>query len=213
MRIILLGPPGVGKGTQAATLAQEEKAAHISTGDILRAHVARGTPLGQAARRYMDQGLLVPDDVIMGLVEDRLQQPDARNGYIFDGFPRTVAQADALGQLLARLEMPLAAVVSLEAPDELVVERISGRRTCRQCGEVYHVKFNPPRAPGVCDKCGGELFQRDDDNEAVVRRRLSEYHAKTAPLIDYYETRGLLKTVDGTQSVQVVSQAIRKAIG
>lgn len=213
MRMILLGPPGVGKGTQAVTLAQAEQAAHISTGDILRAHVAQGTPLGKAAKEYMDKGLLVPDDVIMGLVKDRLQQPDAQNGYIFDGFPRTAAQAVALGQLLNEEELPLEAVVSLEASDELVVERISGRRTCRECKEVYHVKFSPPKVTGVCDKCGGELYQRDDDIETVVRKRLTEYHTKTAPLIEYYRAEGLLKTVDGTQSVQAVSQAIRKAIG
>ncbi len=213
MRIILLGPPGVGKGTQAANLAQEEKAAHISTGDILRAHVAQGTTLGKAAKEYMDKGLLVPDDVILGLVKDRLQQADAKNGYIFDGFPRTVVQADALGNLLVEVGMPLEAVVSLEGPDELVVERISGRRTCRSCKEVYHVKFNAPKEAGICDKCGGELYQRDDDNEATVRKRLTEYHSKTAPLIDYYQSQGLLKTVDGTRSVQEVSQAVRTAIG
>lgn len=213
MRIILLGPPGVGKGTQAAALAQAEKVAHISTGDILRAHVAQGTALGKAAKEYMDKGLLVPDEVILGLVKDRLQQPDAANGYIFDGFPRTVVQAEALSGLLEEVGMPLEAVVSLEAPDDLVVERISGRRTCRQCKEVYHVTFNPPKVAGVCDRCGGELYQRDDDNEATVRRRLTEYHTKTAPLIDYYSARGLLKAVDGTQSVQQVSRAIREAVG
>lgn len=212
MRIILLGPPGAGKGTQAVTLAKEEGVAHISTGDILRQHVREGTPLGKAAKEYMDQGLLVPDDVILGLVRDRLGKEDAQRGFIFDGFPRTAVQADGLGQLLEELKMPLQAVVSIEVPDEELVDRAVGRRTCKNCGEIYHIRNKPPRVEGLCDKCGGELIQRSDDNAETVKSRLAEYHGKTAPLIDYYRSRGLLKVVDGTQPVAAVSEAIRKVV-
>lgn len=212
MRIVLLGPPGVGKGTQAATLARAEGVAHISTGDILRAHMAQGTPLGKLAKEYVEKGLLVPDDVILGIVRERLQEPDAQRGFIFDGFPRTVPQADGLGRLLAELGAELDAVISLEAPDEVVVERISGRRTCRQCGAVYHVRWNPPRTAGVCDRCGGELYQRSDEDPETVRQRLAVYHSQTAPLIAYYRERGLLRSVDGTRPVAEVTAAIRAAV-
>ncbi|MCG0238185.1 MAG: adenylate kinase [Firmicutes bacterium] len=213
MRIILLGPPGAGKGTQAATLAREEGVAHISTGDILRQHVREGTPLGKAAREYMDKGLLVPDEIILGLVRDRLAQPDARRGFIFDGFPRTVVQADGLERLLEELQMPLEAVVNIVVPDTELVERAVGRRTCKECGEIYHLRTRPPQKEGVCDRCGGELVHRSDDNPETVRARLAEYHAKTAPLIEYYRSRGLLREVDGTQPVAAVSEAIRKVVG
>ncbi|MFO7171984.1 MAG: adenylate kinase [Bacillota bacterium] len=213
MRIILLGPPGAGKGTQAATLAREEGVAHISTGDILRQHVREGTPLGKAAREYMDKGLLVPDEIILGLVRDRLAQPDAQRGFIFDGFPRTVVQADGLGQLLEELQMPLQAVVNIVVPESVLVDRAVGRRTCKECGEIYHLRTRPPRRDGVCDRCGGELVHRSDDNPETVRARLAEYHAKTAPLIEYYRSRGLLREVDGTQPVAAVSAAIRKVVG
>lgn len=211
MRIILLGPPGAGKGTQAAALARSEGVAHISTGDILRAHVRQGTELGRLAKGYMDRGELVPDEVILGIVRERMQEEDARRGYVFDGFPRTVVQADGLGRLLGDLERPLEAVVNIAVPDEVLVDRAVGRRACPKCGEIYHVRNRPPRTPGVCDRCGAELVQRDDDNEATVRNRLAVYHRQTAPLIDYYRERGLLREVDGTRSVEEVSAAIRGA--
>lgn len=211
MRIILLGPPGAGKGTQAAALARAEGVAHIATGDILRAHVRQGTELGRLAKGYMDRGELVPDEVILGIVRERMQEEDARRGYIFDGFPRTVVQADGLGRLLDELDRPLEAVVNIRVPDEVLVERAVGRRSCPECGEIYHVRTRPPRVEGVCDRCGAQLVQRSDDNEATVRNRLAVYHRQTAPLIDYYRERGLLRDVDGTRSVAEVSAAIRAA--
>lgn len=212
MRVILLGPPGAGKGTQAVELARAEGSAHISTGDILRAHVRQGTPLGKEAKKYMDAGQLVPDEVIIGIVKDRLQQPDAQQGFIFDGFPRTVAQADALERALNELNLPLDGVVNMEVPDQVLVDRLVGRRTCRTCGEIYHLQSKPPKVAGVCDRDGGELFQRDDDREDVVRNRLQVYHENTAPLIGYYRDRGQLRVVDGTQSMDAVAIAIRAAV-
>ncbi len=208
MRLILLGPPGAGKGTQAKRLIDRYGIPQISTGDILRAAVREGTELGKTAKQYMDAGELVPDEVVIGIIEERLKEPDCAKGYILDGFPRTVAQADALTDVLARMGQSIDHVVSIEVPDEELVERLTGRRTCRNCGAMYHVKFSPPKKPGVCDKCGGELFQRDDDKEETIRARLKVYQDQTAPLIAYYEKAGLLRRVSGVGTVDEIYERI-----
>jgi adenylate kinase len=213
MRLILLGPPGAGKGTQAKLLVDRLKVPQISTGDMLRAAVKAGTPLGQEARQYMDRGALIPDGVIIGVVRERLQQPDCAGGYILDGFPRTVAQAEALEKTLAALQTRLDSVVSLEVPTEDLVLRIAGRRTCRNCGAMYHVRFSPSKADGRCDACGGPTYQREDDREETVRRRLGVYADQTAPLIDFYEGRGLLRRVPGTGEIGEIFQRIAAALG
>lgn len=197
MRVILLGPPGAGKGTQAKMLSERYEVPQISTGDILRAAVAAGTPLGKEAKAYMDRGGLVPDEVVIGIVRDRLAEPDCRGGYLLDGFPRTVAQAEALTRMLRDLGAPLPSVVNLNVAERELVRRLSGRRTCQGCGELFHVEFHPPRVEGTCDKCGGTLIQREDDREETIRRRLQVYREQTEPLIGYYKTQGLLKTVNG----------------
>jgi len=213
MRLILLGPPGAGKGTQAKLLVNRFAIPQVSTGDMLRAAVKAGTRLGQEAKRYMDQGALVPDAVIIGLVRERLRQPDCAGGYILDGFPRTVAQAEALEKTLAALHASLDHVVSLEAPTEDLVLRIAGRRTCRNCGAMYHVRFSPSQTDGRCDACGGSTYQRDDDHEETVRRRLGVYAEQTTPLISFYEARGLLRRVPGTGEIAEISQRISAALG
>ena len=213
MRLILLGPPGAGKGTQAKLLVDRFRIPQVSTGDMLRAAVRAGTPLGQEAKSYMDRGALVPDAVIIGLVRERLQQPDCAGGYILDGFPRTVAQAEALEKTLAALQARLDHVVSLEVPTEDLVQRIAGRRTCRTCGAMYHVRFSPSQADGRCDACGGPTYQRDDDREETVRRRLAVYAEQTAPLVSFYETRGLLRRVPGTGEIAEIFQRITAALG
>ncbi len=213
MNIIVLGPPGVGKGTQAIELAEICGIPQISTGDILRDDVRRGTELGKRAKAIMERGELVPDDVVIGIIADRLTEPDCEPGFILDGFPRTVAQADALTEMLARAGRHIDCVINVQAGDEILVRRISGRRTCRSCGRMYHVDFDPPSRPGVCDTCGGELHQRDDDKEETVQRRLEEYRAKTQPLVEYYRERGLLRDVDGEASREVVLQSMRELLG
>jgi adenylate kinase len=212
MRLILLGPPGAGKGTQAKLLVERLKIPQVSTGDMLRAAVKAGTPLGQEAKQYMNRGALVPDAVIIGLVRERLQQPDCSRGYILDGFPRTVAQAEALEKTLAGLQAWLDSVVSLEVPTEDLVLRIAGRRTCRNCGAMYHVRFSPSKTDGRCDACGGPTYQRDDDREETVRRRLAVYAEQTAPLISFYEARGLLRRVPGTGEIAEIFQRITAAL-
>ena len=197
MYLILLGPPGAGKGTQAKMLAERYRVPQISTGDILRVAVAAGTPLGKEAKTYMDRGALVPDEVVIGIVRDRLTEPDCQGGYLLDGFPRTVAQVEALTRMLRELGVPLPTVVSLDVGEEEVVRRLAGRRTCQACGEPFHVEFHPARLEGVCDKCGGDLIQREDDKEETIRRRLQVYREQTEPLIGYYQTQGLLETVNG----------------
>ncbi len=197
MRLILLGPPGAGKGTQAKMLTEKYGVPQISTGDILRGAVAAGTRLGKEARSYMDRGALVPDEVVIGIVRDRLAEPDCQKGYLLDGFPRTVAQAEALTRMLRDLGASLPSVVSLVIDEEEVVRRLSGRRTCEACGEPFHVVFHPPRRKGICDKCGGTLIQREDDKEETIRRRLQVYREQTEPLISYYQAQGVLKTVNG----------------
>ncbi|MGQ9475582.1 MAG: adenylate kinase [Actinomycetota bacterium] len=210
--LVLLGPPGAGKGTQAERISEIYGIPHVSTGDILRDNLKRRTELGLKAKEYMDRGELVPDEVVIGIVRDRLAEPDCAEGFVLDGFPRTVAQADALKEMLAGMGKTLQHVLNIQVPDETVVERLTARRTCRACGAVYHLKFDPPREEGKCDACGGELYVRDDDREETVRARLEEYRAKTQPLIDYYRAEGLLREIDGGASMDEVLASIRKVL-
>lgn len=212
MRLILLGPPGAGKGTQARLLAGQLKIPQISTGDMLRAALKAGTPLGLEAKQYMDRGALVPDEVINGLVRERVQQPDCAQGYILDGYPRTVAQAHSLRETLLALGLTVDHVVSLEVPTEELVLRIAGRRTCRRCGAMYHVRFSPSKIDGRCDACGGETYQREDDREETVRQRLAVYTGQTAPLINFYAARGILRRVSGTGDIPEIFERITRAI-
>ena len=213
MRIAFLGPPGAGKGTQARDLAQEWGVLHLATGDMLREAVAAGSPLGREAKRYMDQGALVPDDVIIRMMAERLSVADAGRGFILDGFPRTTAQAEALSRLLKDLGQSLDTVVYFDVSEPELLRRLTGRRVCRACGHSYHLTFNPPKRAGVCDACGGELYQRDDDGEATVRNRLEVYRRQTAPLLDYYRQRNILTTVSGEGPVATIRDAIRAAAG
>jgi len=197
MRMILLGPPGAGKGTQAKDLVNKYSIPQISTGDILRKNLAEKTPLGLEAKKFMDAGGLVPDAVVVGIVKERLKEADCKNGYILDGFPRTVPQAEELDKALADMKTPLDKVLSIEVADSELVGRLSGRRTCRSCQEGYHVMFKKPKTDGKCDKCGGELYQRDDDKEEAIKNRLKVYQSSTSPLIDYYKSKGLLRAING----------------
>jgi adenylate kinase len=209
VRVILLGPPGAGKGTQAVTIARAFAIPHISTGDILRANVREGTALGVEAKRYMDAGDLVPDDVIIGMVGDRLAREDAAQGFLFDGFPRTVPQARALEELLIERSQPLNVVLRLAVDEREVVERLTGRRTCSNCQAVFHVRYNPPTVDGVCDACGGTLVQREDDQEEVVLNRLTVYRRSTEQLEEFYWQRGLLRDVEAVGTVdEVASRAL-----
>jgi len=212
VRVIFLGPPGAGKGTQARELSREWGVPQIATGEMLREAVAAGTPLGREAKRVMDSGGLVPDDVMIGLIAERLRQPDAARGFILDGFPRTIAQAEALDRLLKDLGHSLDAVLYFQVSEPELLRRLTGRRLCRQCQTAYHLVSAPPRRPGVCDRCGGELYQRPDDSEETVRRRLEVYSRQTAPLLDYYGGRGRLSTIDGEGSVEAIAAAIRRAV-
>ncbi|WP_407355662.1 adenylate kinase [Methanolobus sp. WCC5] len=207
MNIALFGPPGAGKGTQAKELSKHYKIPHISTGDILRANVRDATELGLKAKEYMDKGELVPDDVLIGLIRNRLTEPDCEMGYLLDGYPRTIPQADALTDILAEINKPLDAVINIEVSDEELVKRLSGRRSC-SCGESYHLMFNPPEKEGVCDACGSGLYQRDDDGEEVILQRLAVYNEKTKPLIDYYGNEGLLVNINGAGAVDEVFRDI-----
>ncbi|MGC9372718.1 MAG: adenylate kinase [Thermovirgaceae bacterium] len=214
MRVIFIGPPGAGKGTQAEVISREKGIAHISTGDILRKNVVEQTDLGKAAREYMDAGKLVPDDIIIGMMEKRLGEKDCRKGFILDGFPRTVPQAEALEELLGRMGILLDAVILFQAPDEVVIRRLSGRRVCRSCGAIFNVRWKPPGEDDRCDKCGGDLYQRDDDREDVVKNRLDVYKRQTAPLIGYYREKGLLVEVDASrESAEVVADIISSVKG
>ena len=213
MRVAFLGPPGAGKGTQARDLAREWGVLHLATGDMLREAVATGTPLGLEAKRYMDQGALVPDDVIIRMMAERLGAGDAARGFILDGFPRTIAQAEALARLLKDLGQSLDTVVYFDVAEPELLRRLTGRRVCRACGHSYHLTSNPPKRAGVCDACGGKLYQRDDDGEATVRNRLEVYRRQTAPLLDYYRQRSLLSTMPGEGPVETIGQAIRAAAG
>jgi adenylate kinase len=211
MRVVFLGPPGAGKGTQARRAAARWNVLQIATGDLLRDAVAAGTALGRQAKRYMDAGELVPDGVIIGLAGETLDRPEARKGFVLDGFPRTLAQAEALDRLLDERGVGLDRVVLFRIDDAELVERLTGRRVCRQCGRNYHVTFSPPARPGACDACGGELYQRTDDEEATVRRRLAVYQRDTRPLVEYYRGRGLLAEIAAGGSVDAVFDAVLKA--
>jgi adenylate kinase len=213
MRLLFLGPPGAGKGTQARELAREWAVPQVATGDMLRDQMKAGTALGREAKQFYDRGELVPDDVILRMVEDRFRQPDAANGFLLDGFPRTIAQADGLGQMLERSGQKLDAVVYFDVSEPELIRRLTGRRLCRACQTPYHLVSAPPRTPGVCDRCGGELYQRDDDGEATVRNRLAVFRKQTSPLLDYYRQRGLLRTVTGEGPVEKIRQALRDAVG
>jgi len=208
MNIILLGPPGAGKGTQAKILTKKYMIPQISTGDILRAAVKDQTPMGIKAKAFMDNGALVPDEVVVGIVEERLAKADCAGGFILDGFPRTVAQADALKKMLVDHGRAIEHVISVDVDKEELLQRITGRRTCRGCGRGYHVTFDPPTASSVCDECGGELYQRDDDREETIRTRLAVYEQQTSPLITYYANESLLRSISGTGSIEDIQQAI-----
>jgi adenylate kinase len=213
MRIVLLGAPGAGKGTQAKKLIEKYGMPQISTGDLLRAAVGAGTPLGKEAKSYMDKGELVPDRVVLGMVEERLKQDDCKKGYILDGFPRNTAQAEALDKMLDALGMSLSAALSVDVPFEDLMKRLTGRRTCKACGQMYNIYFKPPAKEGACDKCSGELFQRDDDKEVTIKKRLEVYNAQTAPLIDYYGKKGIVKAVAGTGNIDDIFKKVCEALG
>ncbi len=208
MNILFMGPPGAGKGTQAERIVETFEIPHISTGDAFRLAMKQGTPLGQKAKEYVDQGLLVPDDVTNGIVRERLLQDDCGKGFLLDGFPRTLAQAEALDGMLGEMGRKIDHVVNLRVDRSLLLARLTGRRICKACGATYHVLFNPPKQEGVCDKCAGELYQRSDDTEEKVGTRLDEYISKTAPLLAYYENKGLLREVDGEKEIDTVTSEI-----
>ena len=213
MDSILLGPPGAGKGTQAKLMVDKWNIPQVSTGDILRAAVREGTPLGVEAKGFMDRGELVPDRVVIGIIAERLKEGDAARGFILDGFPRTIPQAEALQEILVGLGRDIDHVISIEVDDEELVTRLTGRRMCKACGESFHVVFNPPVEEGVCDRCKGELYQRDDDREETIRQRLSVYSEQTRPLIAYYEKQGKLRRIEGTGSIENIFSRVVKAAG
>jgi len=208
MKIIMLGAPGAGKGTQAKKIAEKYGIPHISTGDIFRANIKNQTELGMKAKGYMDQGMLVPDELTLELIMDRFTNDDCKNGYVLDGFPRTIPQAEALTKALADKNDAVDYAINVDVPDEAIVTRMSGRRACLTCGGTYHIKFNPTKVEGVCDACGGELVLRADDKPETVQKRLDVYHEQTQPLIDYYQTQNILKEVDGTLPLEEVFSAI-----
>ena len=213
MKIIMLGAPGAGKGTQAKKIADKYQVPHISTGDIFRANIKNGTELGMKAKTYMDQGLLVPDELVVDLVVDRLAQEDCANGCVLDGFPRTIPQAECLDAALAAKGEAIDYAIDVDVPDENIINRMSGRRACVACGATYHIVHIPTKVEGVCDRCGESLILRDDDKPETVKKRLDVYHAQTQPLIDYYTSKNVLKTVDGTQDMEAVFQAIVDILG
>jgi adenylate kinase len=213
VRLVIMGTPGAGKGTQAKLLAGRVGACHISTGDMLRDAIRRGTRLGREAQRYMEQGLLVPDDVVIGIVEERLADPDCQAGFLLDGFPRTLAQARALDALLARRAEPLSGVMLIGVPREEAVRRLAGRRVCEQCGAMSHVAFDPPAQPDRCDRCSGRLVQREDDREETIRHRMDVYARETAPVLEHYRAAGLLREIDGTGSREEVSRRVAESVG
>ena len=213
MKIVLLGPPGAGKGTQAKSISNKYSIPHISTGDIFRKNISENTPLGVEAKSYMDKGQLVPDEVTINMVKDRLQQADCKNGYLLDGFPRTVAQAEALNSFLTERDEQLDTALLIKVPNEFILERMTGRRVCPSCGASYHVKFNPPANGDKCDLCGSEVIQRKDDTVETVKERLDVYEKETQPLIDYYANKQLLSEVDGTKAINEVFRGICEILG
>ncbi len=212
-RVVLLGPPGAGKGTQAKLLQERFAACQISTGDILRKAVAEQTRLGKEAAQYIERGALVPDDVIVGLVGERLKEKDCENGFILDGFPRTIPQAESLDAMLREMRLSLNRALSVQVPRSVIIERLAGRRSCKNCGALAHVVFSPPKKEGVCDRCGGELYQRQDDKEETVAHRLKVYEQQTAPLVDYYRRRDLLREIDGVGAVDEIRSRVMAALG
>lgn len=213
MKIIMLGAPGAGKGTQAKKIADKYQIPHISTGDIFRANIKEGTELGNKAKSYMDQGQLVPDELTLELIMDRFQNPDCKNGYVLDGFPRTIPQAEALTEALAKKGETIDYAINVEVPDENIINRMGGRRACLACGSTYHIVYAPTKVEGICDRCGEKLVLRDDDKPETVKNRLNVYHNQTQPLIEYYTKQGKLAEVDGTQSMEDVFNAIVKILG
>ena len=213
MKIIMLGAPGAGKGTQAKKIAEKYQIPHISTGDIFRANIKNGTELGKKAKTYMDQGLLVPDELVVDLVVDRVRQADCTKGYVLDGFPRTIPQAEALDKALADMGQKMDYAIDVDVPDENIINRMSGRRACVGCGATYHLVYAPTKVENICDKCGSELILRDDDKPETVKKRLDVYHEQTQPLIDYYTNSGILKEVDGTIDIEEVFNEIVKILG
>ena len=213
MKVIMLGAPGAGKGTQAKKIAAKYHVPHISTGDIFRANIKNGTELGKKAKTYMDQGLLVPDELVVDLVVDRVNQEDCVDGYVLDGFPRTIPQAEALDKALAALGQKVDYAINVEVPDENIVTRMGGRRACVGCGATYHLEYAPTKEEGICDACGGDLILRDDDKPETVTKRLNVYHEQTQPLIDFYTQAGILKEVDGTVDIEEVFRAITVILG
>ena len=213
MKIIMLGAPGAGKGTQAKKIADKYQIPHISTGDIFRANIKEGTELGKKAKSYMDQGQLVPDELTLELIMDRFQNPDCKNGYVLDGFPRTIPQAEALTEALAKKGETIDYAINVEVPDENIIDRMGGRRACLACGSTYHIVYAPTRVEGICDRCGEKLVLRDDDKPETVKNRLNVYHNQTQPLIEYYTRQGKLAEVDGTQSMEDGFNAIVKILG
>lgn len=212
MRLVLLGPPGAGKGTQASAIVKKYSIPHISTGDIFRANIKNGTELGKQVEAYMNKGLLVPDELVVSIVKDRLTEEDCKDGFLLDGFPRTVNQAEALDKELKDMELKLDKVINIEVGKEILIERAIGRRICKSCGATFHVKFSPPKEENICDKCGGELYQRDDDTVETVEKRIEVYHEQTKPLIDYYDKKDLLLNVDGTKSIEEVFNDVVAAL-
>jgi adenylate kinase len=212
LRVVFFGPPGAGKGTQARLLEQKFGACQVSTGEILRRAAREQSALGKQAADYLDRGDLVPDQVMVKLVAERLREPDCRSGFILDGFPRTLAQADELEQMLDGTGLALESALCLQASNDVIIKRLSGRRTCKQCGSLHHLVFNPPARPGICDRCGGELYQREDDREKMIAARLRVYEKQTAPLKEYYRKRGLLKEIDGVGSVEEVGKRVLRAV-
>ena len=213
MKIIMLGAPGAGKGTQAKQIADKYSIPHISTGDIFRANIKNGTELGKKAKQYMDQGALVPDELTCDLVMDRIQQDDCKNGFVLYGFPRTIPQAEALDAALGKINEKMDYAIDVDVPDENIVNRMSGRRACLNCGATYHLVSIPPKVEGICDRCGSEIVLREDDKPETVQKRLKVYHEQTQPLIDYYKNQGILKSVDGTQPMDEVFKAIVTILG
>lgn len=213
MKIIMLGAPGAGKGTQAKMIAEKYGIPHISTGDIFRYNIKNGTELGKEAKKYMDQGLLVPDELTVKILLDRVAQDDCKNGYVLDGFPRTIPQAEVLEEALTKLGDRIDYAINVEVPDENIVKRMGGRRACVNCGATYHIEYVPPKKEGICDNCGSELILRDDDKPETVKNRLSVYHKQTQPLIDFYNGKGVLRTVDGTVDMKDVFNAIVAILG